>query len=94
MAIRYPQRFGFAFVFSMGMTDGIGSLSDIKNDPPAFFLAAGELEEGFYDTTRGLAMAMHSLNIPHKFVGRVAGHDPALWQEEFVSAVVWAFGKT
>jgi enterochelin esterase-like enzyme len=59
-----------------------------------FYLAAGLFEEGFYTTTRRFAQQLEQAGATVAFSARAAGHDAAMWEEEFAAAALWAFGIT
>jgi S-formylglutathione hydrolase FrmB len=56
------------------------------------YLAAGLFEEGFYRTTRAFAVQLQEAGAQVVFSARAAGHDYAMWEEEFAAATRWAFG--
>lgn len=92
MALRHPDHFGIAFPFSAGYTP------DTTLRPPdasvRVYLAAGLFEEGFYTSTRSFAQQLEQAGATVVFNPRVAGHDAAMWEEEFATAALWAFGIT
>lgn len=92
MALRHPDRFGVAFPFSAGYEP------DTTLHPPdasvRVYLAAGLFEEGFYTATRTFAQQLAQAGDVVVFNPRVAGHDAAMWEEEFAAAALWAFGIT
>jgi enterochelin esterase-like enzyme len=90
MALRHPDRFGIAMPFSAGIPP-----DTTQHAPDAsvrYYLTAGLYEEGFYTTTRTFAKQLEQAGAAVVFNPRVAGHDPAMWEEEFVAATLWAFG--
>jgi enterochelin esterase-like enzyme len=90
MVLRHPERFGVAFPFSAGIAP------DTTLHPPAatvrVYLTAGLFEQGFYTTTRAFAQQLERAGATIMFNPRAAGHDAAMWEEEFVAAALWAFG--
>lgn len=90
MLLRHPERFGVAFPFSAGVAP------DTTLHPPVasvrVYLAAGLFEQGFYTTTRAFAQQLERAGATVAFSPRVAGHDSAMWEEEFAAAALWAFG--
>lgn len=90
MALRHPKRFGVAIPFSAGIPP------DTKRHRPRAsaraYLAAGLFEAGFYRTTRAFAVALERAGAQVVFSARAAGHDYAMWEEEFAAAARWAFG--
>lgn len=90
MALRHPDHFGIAFPFSAGYTP------DTTLHPPdasvRCYLTAGLFEEGFYTATRTFAQQLAQAGATVVFNPRVAGHDAAMWEEEFAAAALWAFG--
>ena len=90
LALRHPDHFGIAMPFSAGF------MPDTAQYPPQpsvrAYLAAGLFEEGFYTTTRAFATELERAGASVAFSPRAAGHDYAMWEEEFAAATCWAFG--
>jgi enterochelin esterase-like enzyme len=90
MTLRHPERFGVAMPFSAGIPP------DTKRSRPAsdirVYLAAGLFEEDFYRATRAFAAQLQQAGAQVVFSARPAGHDYAMWEEEFTAAARWAFG--
>ncbi|MBI3409485.1 MAG: hypothetical protein HY040_14180 [Planctomycetes bacterium] len=92
MGLRHPELFGHVYAFSVA---GIRSSEPKAKaaDLPYFHLAAGTWEKSFHKITLGVADKLKELNVPVVFVSRVAGHDDAMWRDEFAAALIRAFGK-
>ena len=54
---------------------------------------AGTLEPFFLDNAARWAAALRDATADVVMSVRVAGHEDALWREEFPLMVAWAFGK-
>ena len=100
MGLRHPEVFGYALSFSVGVdpTEAFEAESetgtfDFGPVNTKFYFVAGELEEGFFKTTQGLAEKLADGGVESRFEGRVAGHDSVLWREAFPGALEWAFGR-
>jgi enterochelin esterase-like enzyme len=84
----HPDVFGFAFPFSPNVVPNFKSDSKLM---PAYFLTAGLLESYFLGTARNIAGLVKDRKGRFELRERVAGHDFAMWREEFANAIVWAF---
>jgi enterochelin esterase-like enzyme len=96
MGVRHPELFGNVFAFSVAgfymNTIPRFARPAVQVSPPNFFLAAGTWEPAVYPTAKNVAEGLRRQRFPVVFATRVAGHDDAMWREEFVSAIVQAFG--
>lgn len=88
MGYRHPERFKHVIAFSVGVP-----FAPPEGELPAFYLLAGTLEDGFYNTTSTLARALQAAGADTVFRERVSGHDDFVWAEELPAAVRWAFGS-
>jgi enterochelin esterase-like enzyme len=91
MAALHPDVFGFAFPFSPNDSAAF----DAQKPLPALFIEAGTLEDYFLETAQVVNNLALEAN-PKARVElriRVGGHDSVLWEEEFINAVRWAWGK-
>jgi hypothetical protein len=59
---------------------------------PRVYLVAGTLEPFFLDNAARWAAALRDAAADVVISERVAGHDDAMWREEFPLMVAWAFG--
>ena len=67
---------------------------DVMPTPlPRTYLVAGTLEPFFLENATRWAAALRDAAGNVLIRERVAGHDHAMWREEFPSMVVWAFGR-
>jgi enterochelin esterase-like enzyme/pimeloyl-ACP methyl ester carboxylesterase len=90
MGIRHPDLFGHIIAFSIaGRHQPPPRLTVL----PMFHLAAGEWETSFLKITQQTARELAEREIPVCLVERTSGHDPVLWQHEFVAAVQRAWGN-
>lgn len=92
MGFAHPDLFGHVFAFSVSGSREPAPPKKATN-PSRFVLAAGTWETGFHKVTATLAETLKANNIPVTFNSRVAGHDHAMWCDEFVAAVRRSFGK-
>jgi hypothetical protein len=66
---------------------------DVMPTPlPRTYLVAGTLEPFFLDNAVRWAAALRDAAADVAMSKRVAGHDDAMWREEFPLMVAWAFG--
>jgi enterochelin esterase-like enzyme len=92
MGRKHPDFFGYVFGFSVaGIDQPLFEVEKNHLEQSRYYLAAGTWEEGFHHRTFRYADDMKQLSIPVKFSSRISGHDLAMWGEEFVAAVLWAF---
>jgi enterochelin esterase-like enzyme len=92
MGLRHPDRFGHVFAFSIAGAKTFQA-PPAPPRPPRYRLAAGTWEEIFFTMTERVAKELKGQGVSVEFVRRVAGHDQAMWREEFAAAVQEAFGK-
>ena len=95
MGFRHPDVFGHAFCFSIA-GDATRSLPEVgkSGKPVHFYLAAGTWESTYHRLTAKLADALEAAaGSGVSFSSRIAGHDVAMWREEFGDAVASAFGE-
>jgi enterochelin esterase-like enzyme len=95
MTLRHPELYGIAFPFSAGASQDFEKPMIQLNKlqlPLQIYSTAGSLEPVFDQLTRDFAQAYTEAGAEVVFSERVAGHNDALWQVEFVNAVKWAFG--
>lgn len=92
VGIRHGEHFGKILVFSVAWKPALAAPEWNSTTYPHYYLAAGSLEEGFFEATSRWAEILKSQGFEHVFRARVSGHDPIFWQEEFARAVVWALG--
>ena len=59
---------------------------------PRTYLVAGTLEPFFLDNAVRWAAALRDAAADVVMSERAAGHDDAMWREEFPLMVAWAFG--
>jgi enterochelin esterase-like enzyme len=90
MAFRHPEVFGHAFCLSVA-GDAAKTLATRADQPVRFYLAAGTWEPIFHRLTASLADALKRRGVEVIFSSRIAGHDEAMWREEFAAAVARAF---
>jgi enterochelin esterase-like enzyme len=90
MGLKNSDVFGYALPFSLGIdpSDQINADTTTK-----FYFAAGELEEGFFSSTRDLAQRLANESDMSTFSGRVSGHDVVMWREEFIKGLKWVFAQ-
>ncbi|MBA3051399.1 MAG: hypothetical protein FP822_17805 [Brevundimonas sp.] len=55
------------------------------------WLGAGTLEPAFYSASREAAQTLGLLADRVTFDGRVAGHSPVMWHDQFPMAALWLF---
>jgi enterochelin esterase-like enzyme len=95
MTLRYPEMYGIVFPFSAGASQDfekpVIQRASIQL-PLLVYSTAGTLEPIFDETTRSFAREYAEAGAEVVFSERVAGHNDALWQIEFVNAVQWVFG--
>ena len=60
---------------------------------PRMYLVAGTLEPFFLDNAARWAAALRNADADVVMRERVAGHDDAMWREEFPLMIAWAFGR-
>jgi enterochelin esterase-like enzyme len=90
IGLRHPDLYGAIFSASPG---GGYRPPDVMPSPlPRTYLVAGTLEPFFLDNAARWAAALRDAGADIVMSERVAGHDVAMWREEFPLMVAWAFG--
>jgi enterochelin esterase-like enzyme len=90
MALRHPDRFGRALVFSpAGRAAQFGEPAEAKQ--VAFFLVAGTLETTNHRKAAAWSQLMEEHGVRHTLREEVAGHDFTMWRRLFPEALSWAF---
>jgi enterochelin esterase-like enzyme len=90
IGLRHPDLYGAIFSGSPG---GGYRPPDVMPTPlPRTYLVAGTLEPFFLDNAARWAAALRDAAADVVMSERVAGHDDAMWREEFPLMVAWAFG--
>jgi enterochelin esterase-like enzyme len=91
IGLRHPGRYGAIFSASPG---GGYRPPDVMPTPlPRTYLVAGTLEPFFLDNAARWRDALRAAGADVVMRERVAGHDDAMWREEFPLMVAWAFGR-
>jgi enterochelin esterase-like enzyme len=91
IGLRHPDVYGAIFSASPG---GGYRPPDVMPGPlPRAYLVAGTLEPFFLDNAARWATALRDAGADIVMRERVAGHDAAMWREEFPLMVAWAFGR-
>jgi enterochelin esterase-like enzyme len=90
MGLRHPDRYGAIFSGSPG--GGYRPPEVMPTPLPRTYLVAGTLEPFFLDNAARWATALRDSGADVVMSERVAGHDAAMWREEFPLMVAWAFG--
>ena len=90
IGLRHPDRYGAIFSSSPG--GGYRPPGVMPTALPRAYLLAGTLEPFFLENAARWAAALRDADADVVMSERVAGHDPAMWQEEFPLMVAWAFG--
>jgi enterochelin esterase-like enzyme len=90
IGLRHPDLYGAIFSAS----PGAGYLPpDVMPNPlPRTYLVAGTLEPFFLNNAARWAVALGDAAADVVMTERIAGHDDAMWREEFPLMVAWAFG--
>jgi len=90
IGLRHLDLYGAIFAGSPG---GGYRPPDVMPTPlPRTYLVAGTLEPFFLDNAARWAAALRDAAADVVMRERVAGHDDAMWREEFPLMVAWAFG--
>jgi enterochelin esterase-like enzyme len=92
MGIRHPELYATILGLSVAGS-GKFDFGEHENDLPRFYLAAGTWDPNFYKCTSSLAEQLKDRHTSVEFSSRIAGHDAALWRDEFASAMIWAFKR-
>lgn len=90
IGLRYPNLYGAIFAGSPG--GGYRPPEVMPRPLPRTYLVAGTLEPFFLDNAARWAAALRDADADVVMSERVAGHDAAMWREEFPLMVAWAFG--
>lgn len=91
MGVRHPDLFGSVFAFSVAGNRGAEPKK--RENSSHFYLAAGMWEPGFHKITKAVDEQLEKQSIPVSFHSRYAGHDDAMWRDEFALDVQEAFRK-
>ena len=90
IALRHPDRYGAIFSASPGA--GYRPPAMMPRLLPRTYLVAGTQEPFFLENAARWAAALRAAAADVVLIERVAGHDAAMWREEFPRMVAWAFG--
>ncbi len=90
IGLRHPDRYGAIFSGSPG--GGYRPPDVMPRLLPRTYLVAGTLEPFFLDNAARWAAALRDAAADVVMRERVAGHDAAMWREEFPLMLAWAFG--
>ncbi len=90
IGLRHPDLYGAIFSSSPGA--GYRPPAAMPSPLPRTYLVAGTLEPFFFDNAARWASALRDAGADVVMSERVAGHDDAMWREEFPLMVAWAFG--
>ena len=90
LGLRHPDLYGAIFSASPGA--GYRPPEEMPSPLPRTYLVAGTLEPFFLDNAARWAAALRDAAADVVMNERVAGHDDAMWREEFPLMVAWAFG--
>ena len=90
IGLRHPDLYGAIFSGSPG--GGYRPPHVMPTPLPRTYLVAGTLEPFFLDNAVRWATALRDAATDVMLSERVAGHDDAMWREEFPLMVAWAFG--
>jgi enterochelin esterase-like enzyme len=91
MGLRNSDVFAYALPFSVGVDPS--KETEMQSVTTKFYFVSGELEDSFFTTTRDLAARLADEGIVSIFIGRVAGHDFVMWEEEFLKGLTWVFAE-
>lgn len=90
LGLRHPDLYGAIFSSSPG--GGYRPPVEMPSRLPRTYLVAGTLEPFFLENATRWAVALQDAAAEVVMHERVAGHDDAMWREEFPLMVAWAFG--
>ena len=90
LGLRHPDRYSVIFASSPGA--GYRPPVEMPRPLPRTYLVAGTLEPFFLDNAARWAAALRDAAAEVVMRQRVAGHDAAMWREEFPLMLKWAFG--
>ncbi len=91
LGLRHPDLYGAIFSGSPG--GGYRPPDQLPSPLPRTYLVAGTLEPFFLDNAARWSAALRHAAADVVMRERVAGHDDAMWREEFPLMVAWAFGR-
>ena len=91
IGLRHPDLYGAIFSASPGA--GYRPPDVMPSPLPRAYLVAGMLEPFFLENAARWAAALRDAGADVVMSERVAGHDDAMWREEFPLMVAWAFGR-
>ena len=91
LGLRHPDRYGAIFSASPGA--GYRPPEVMPSPLPRTYLVAGTQEPFFLDNAARWAIALRDGGADVVMSERAAGHDDAMWREEFPLMIAWAFGK-
>jgi enterochelin esterase-like enzyme len=91
LGLRHPDRYGVIFSASPGA--GYQPPDVMPSSLPRTYLVAGTQEPFFLENATRWAATLRAADAVVVMRERVAGHDDAMWREEFPLMVAWAFGK-
>jgi enterochelin esterase-like enzyme len=91
IGLRHPDRYGVIFSASPGA--GYQPPDVMPSSLPRTYLVAGTQEPFFLENAARWAVALRGAGADIVMSERVAGHDDAMWREEFPQMVAWAFGQ-
>jgi enterochelin esterase-like enzyme len=90
LGLRHPDLYGAIFSASPGA--GYQPPDPMPRPLPNTYLLAGTEEPFFLENAVRWAAALRGAGADVVMSERVAGHDEAMWREEFPLMVAWAFG--
>ncbi len=90
IGLRHPDLYGAIFSASPGA--GYRPHDEMPSPLPRTYLVAGSEEPFFLENAARWAVALRDAGADVVMSERVAGHDDAMWREEFPLMVKWAFG--
>ena len=90
IGLRHPDLYGAIFSGSPG--GGYRPPPVMPAPLPRTYVVAGTLEPFFLDNAARWAAALRAAPADVMMSERVAGHDDAMWRDEFALMVAWAFG--
>ena len=91
IGLRHSDVYGVIFSGSPG--GGYRPPQVMPSPLPRTYLVAGTLEPFFRDNAARWAAALRDADADVVMSERVAGHDEAMWREEFPLMVAWGFGR-
>ena len=90
IGLRHPDLYGAIFAASPGA--GYRPPDMMPSPLPRTYLVAGTLEPFFHENAARWAAALRSAGAEVLMKERIAGHEDAMWRQEFPMMVGWAFG--